>query len=102
MAYAENYVSTPQGGDGATGTEQSDKKTQSDKMRDTAASAQESVKQTAENVRASAANAVGRGSDQAYAVQSEFDDAVRRNPTLAVIGALGLGIALGLAMNKRG
>lgn len=77
------------------------KKTQTDKMRDAVSSAQDSVHDAAENVRSSASTAVEKSTERAHDVQSEFDSAVRRNPTLAVLGALGLGVALGLALNKR-
>jgi ElaB/YqjD/DUF883 family membrane-anchored ribosome-binding protein len=94
MAYAENTATTTH-----TGTETSTRKR--DKVRDAATSVQDNVRDTAENVRSSAANAIERGGDHAYAVHSEFDSAVRRNPTLAIVGALGLGVALGMAMNRR-
>lgn len=94
MAYAENTATTAH-----TGADTSKRKR--DKMRDAVSSAQDSVRDTADNVPFSAQHAVERGSDHAYAVHSEFDNAVRRNPTLAIVGALGLGVALGLAMNRR-
>lgn len=72
-----------------------------DGVQDAAAQARDGVQDAADTVRHTAANAVERGSEQAHAVQSEFDSMVRRNPTLAVLGALGLGVALGLSMNKR-
>ena len=94
MAYAENTATTAH-----TGADTPKRKR--DKAKDAVSSAQEKMRDTTDNVREQAANAVQRGSDQAYAMHSEFDAAVRRNPTLAIVGALGLGIALGMAMNRR-
>ncbi|WP_439124018.1 hypothetical protein [Marivita sp.] len=75
--------------------------TRTDKLRNVVSHAQDSVNDAADNVRNTAAHAVEKGSDHAQNVQSEFDTAVRRNPTFAVLGALGIGVVLGVALNKR-
>ncbi len=77
------------------------KQSASDQLRNTVADAQDSVNQAAQSVRDSATTAVQAGADYAQTFQGEFDSAVRRNPTLAVLGAMGVGLALGLALTKR-
>jgi ElaB/YqjD/DUF883 family membrane-anchored ribosome-binding protein len=59
------------------------------------------MNQAAQSVRDGASNAVQTGSDYVQTYQGEFDSAVRRNPTLAVLGAMGVGLVLGLALTKR-
>ncbi|MCL3880737.1 hypothetical protein [Marivita sp. GX14005] len=88
----------------------SDKMT--DKARDAAASAQQTVREAAataeEHVRDAAhsvaertSHAVDRGAEHASALQHEFDTMVRRNPTAAILGAVGVGILVGMALRGR-
>jgi ElaB/YqjD/DUF883 family membrane-anchored ribosome-binding protein len=72
-----------------------------EKLRDAVSYAQDNVKDAADTVRDTAVQAVERTADQAQNMQGEFDSAVRRNPTLAVLGALGVGMVLGLALTRR-
>ena len=72
-----------------------------EKLRDAVSYAQDNVKDAADTVRDTAVQAVERTTDQAQNMQGEFDSAVRRNPTLAVLGALGVGMVLGLALTRR-
>lgn len=73
----------------------------SDKIKEAVSQAQDNVQDAAQTVRDTAVEAVGRGSEHAQTIQGEFDCAVRRNPTLAVLGAFGVGMFLGLALTKR-
>ena len=41
------------------------------------------------------------GSDMMRSAHSGFDQAVRRNPTAAVLGAIGLGVLIGFAFKQR-
>ncbi|MEN8660509.1 hypothetical protein [Marivita sp.] len=72
-----------------------------DKVRDAVAHAQDSVQGAAKTMRTTAIEVAERSADHAQTLQGEFDTAVRRNPTLAVLGALGVGMFLGLALTKR-
>ena len=71
------------------------------KMREKVSSAQDTVRDAMGGVRDSAYHAVDVGSRQAQTFQSEFDSAVRRNPTLAIAGAVGLGVLLGMTLSSR-
>lgn len=73
----------------------------SDKLHDAVTHAQESVQDTANSVRDTVAAAADRTIDSTQTLQGDFDSAVRRNPTLAVLGALGVGVVLGLTLTKR-
>lgn len=71
------------------------------RIREAATSAQDTLHGAADALRESASTAVEKGTDHAQAVQTEFDSAVRRNPTLAIAGAVGVGVLLGMALNRR-
>lgn len=73
-----------------------------DRITDAAAQAQDKVHDATTRVRDTAVETAERGLDTAQTLQSDFDSAVRRNPTLAVLGAVGVGMVLGLALTKRG
>lgn len=73
-----------------------------EKVRVSVAHATDSVTDAAEKMRNTTLQAAERTVEHAQTMQGEFDSAVRRNPTLAVLGALGVGVVLGLALNKRG
>ena len=73
----------------------------SDKLHDAVTHAQESVQDAANSVRDTVLAAADRTIDRTQTLQGDFDSAVRRNPTLAVLGALGVGVVLGLALTKR-
>ena len=72
-----------------------------DKLNDAVTQAQDSVKDAANTVRDTVTDVAERTVSHTQTVQGDFDKAVRRNPTLAVLGALGVGVALGLALNRR-
>lgn len=72
-----------------------------DRVRDAAASTRDQVDTVARSVRDTANQVSETTVDAAQTFQSEFDGAVRRNPTLAVLGAVGVGVLLGMALNKR-
>lgn len=86
-------------------TAQTDKpstKTKSkDRMQDVVSATQESVDTVAQSVKETATHVADTTADAAHTFQSEFDGAVRRNPTLAVLGAVGVGVLIGMALNKR-
>lgn len=73
----------------------------SDKLQGAVTHAQESVQDAANSVRDTVVAAADRTIDRTQTLQGDFDSAVRRNPTLAVLGALGVGVVLGLALTKR-
>lgn len=73
----------------------------SDRIKAAVSHAQEGVQDASAKLRDTALETAERGVDQAQTIQGEFDSAVRRNPTLAVLGAMGVGVVLGLALNKR-
>lgn len=73
----------------------------SDKLHDAVTHAQESVQDAANSVRDTVVAAADRTIDRTQNLPGDFDSAVRRNPTLAVLGALGVGVVLGLALTKR-
>lgn len=54
-----------------------------------------------DRVHAAGEAAVREGTDLVTGAQSELNSVVRRNPTLAVAGALGLGVLLGMALRAR-
>ena len=72
-----------------------------DKLREAVTHAQDSAQDAVKAVRNTVSEVADRTVEHTQSVQGEFDTAVRRNPTLAVLGALGIGVALGLALNKR-
>lgn len=72
-----------------------------DKLRDAVSHAQHNVQDAAGTVRDTAVQAAETTADHARGLQGDFDSAVRRNPTVAVLGALGVGIFVGLALTKR-
>lgn len=76
-------------------------KSRADKARESITSATHELRDVANTAQETAENAVERSTAQMQGFQSEFDSAVRRNPTLAVLGALGVGVAIGLVMQKR-
>ena len=63
-----------------------------------AVAGQEKVRDVASQVAETGSDLAGRGKDQMYAAQEAFDDVVRRNPTTAVLGAIGIGVLLGMAL----
>ena len=67
-----------------------------------AAAGQEKVREVAGQVAETTTDLAGRGKDQMYAAQEAFDDVVRRNPTTAVLGAIGIGVLLGMALRGNG
>ena len=75
------------------------------KAKETVSGAYESVRdagsEALERAQSAGETALGSGTDMVRGAQSELDTVVRRNPTVAVIGALGLGVLLGLAMRSR-
>ncbi|WP_292284841.1 hypothetical protein [Marivita sp.] len=72
-----------------------------DKVRDSISSAKHELRDVANTAQTKAEDAIERSSEQVQTFQGEFDSAVRRNPTLAVLGALGVGVAIGVVMQKR-
>lgn len=75
--------------------------TRTEKAREAVSKAQDTVQDISDTARLKASYAVDAGVEHAQTVQNEFDSAVRRSPTLAVLGALGVGVALGLMLNRR-
>lgn len=75
------------------------------KAKETVSGAYESVRdagsEALERAQAAGETAIGNGTDMVRGAQSELDTVVRRNPTVALVGALGLGVLLGLAMRSR-
>ncbi|CUH75623.1 hypothetical protein [Tropicibacter naphthalenivorans] len=57
--------------------------------------------ETAENAKAKAYDAAGKGQEQLTLARSEFERGVQKNPGLAVLGAVGVGVLLGLALRGR-
>ena len=82
------------------------------KAKDSVNTAKDSVNNAYETVKEAGTEAVGRAqaageaaisssTDMVRGAQSELDSVVRRNPTVAVVGALGLGVLLGMALRAR-
>lgn len=75
------------------------------KARATLESALDTVKdkssEALETLQSAGDTALKEGTDLVAGAQSELDSAVRRNPTLALAGALGIGVLLGLALRSR-
>ncbi|WP_121630784.1 hypothetical protein [Tropicibacter alexandrii] len=72
-----------------------------DRARDGARKLSDDARETARTAREGAREAVHYGQHQIAAAQSEFERGVQRNPGLAVLGALGAGIVLGMALRGR-
>lgn len=72
-----------------------------DKARDAARKVSDNVQAGAQAASDRAQHALDTGRDHVMAAQSEFERSVQRNPGLAVLGALGAGIVLGLALRGR-
>ncbi|WP_299374280.1 hypothetical protein [uncultured Tateyamaria sp.] len=72
-----------------------------DKARNEAEVIQETVKEVAWDSAARVQQTAERVQDHAQSAGAQAADAVRRNPGLAVAGALGLGVLVGLAMARK-
>jgi ElaB/YqjD/DUF883 family membrane-anchored ribosome-binding protein len=75
--------------------------TPTDRIKEAVSHTQDKVHDVGEQVRDTATQTAERGLDRVQTVQGDFDMAVRRNPTLAVLGALGVGVVVGLALTRR-
>ncbi|WP_299629306.1 hypothetical protein [uncultured Tateyamaria sp.] len=73
-----------------------------DKARSEADVLQETIKDVAWNSAQQVQDTAERVQEHAQTAGKQAADAVRRNPGLAVAGALGIGVLLGLAVARRG
>lgn len=75
------------------------------KAKDSVNNALESVKdagtEALERAQSAGEAAYSTSTDMVRGAQTELDTIVRRNPTIAVVGALGLGVLLGMALRSR-
>ena len=81
-------------------------------VKEAAAAARETAEATIETVRGSAQDTIEKvqetgqqvyddGSQMVSKAQSELNRTVRNNPTVAMLGALGVGVLIGLALKQR-
>jgi ElaB/YqjD/DUF883 family membrane-anchored ribosome-binding protein len=76
-------------------------KAAADTAREAAATAKEKAGAHVASGKAAAQRGYAQGSQAAAQASDEFLDAVRRNPWIALGGALGVGIAVGLLVNQK-
>ncbi|MEO1138169.1 MAG: hypothetical protein AAFW87_01825 [Pseudomonadota bacterium] len=77
-----------------------DKDTLADSASRIAETAKEYVADHVADAQDAGKKALDAGRDSVTAAHQTFGDAVRRNPTTAILGAVGLGVLLGLALRK--
>ena len=82
-------------------TQIADETTLGDKARDAAKSVRDRTAQTVDAARDSARAGFEKGVDHLSTARSEAESAIRRNPGLAIAGAVGVGILLGMALKSR-
>ena len=61
----------------------------------------ESARETAEKAKETGRRYAEQGNEMLFDARVEAEDVVRRNPGLAVAGALGVGVLIGLALKTR-
>lgn len=96
-ALNEKTGNTPQSTPQSNGTSQSVK----DRAQEAAKASGEAIRETAENVKETGAQLAEQGKEQLSTLQTQIDDVVRRNPTTAVLGAVGIGVLIGMALRQR-
>lgn len=70
-------------------------------IRQGAADAEERLRDATRRAQAVARDTYDEGSDRAMALRDDIETGVRRNPGLAIAGAIGGGVLLGLFLGRR-